>query len=141
MKKTNKSSNAMKLAVLGAAGIAGLAATAYFFLGPKGKKNQKHAKAWAIKMKGDVIEKLETKAHDVSESIYNEIIDSVAGDYKKEMRASNNEINELSQDLKKHWKTISNLAKTSKHDAIKDTEKIAKKSKAVVKKSLHVKGR
>ena len=37
-KKTTKSgSSAVKLAVLGAS-LAGLAATAYFFLGPKGKK-------------------------------------------------------------------------------------------------------
>ena len=51
----------LSTAVIGA-GVAGLAATAYFFLGPKGKQHQRHAKAWAIKMKGDVIEQLERRA-------------------------------------------------------------------------------
>ena len=39
MPKANKS-QAVKLAVIGAS-LAGLAATAYFFFGPKGKKHQK----------------------------------------------------------------------------------------------------
>jgi len=107
-KKTAKRSlDAAKVAVLGAS-IASLAATAYFFFGPKGKKNQKHAKAWAIKMKGDVIEKLEV-AREVSEPIYHEIIDSVASKYEKGMKAGHEEIKELAQDLKKHWKTISKI--------------------------------
>ena len=54
MKKRKSGRKAVKLAVLGAS-IAGAAATAYFFLGPKGKKHQREAKAWAIKMKGDVV--------------------------------------------------------------------------------------
>lgn len=45
MKKiTTNNSNAIGLAVIGAS-LAGLAGGAYFFLGPKGKKNQKHVKA------------------------------------------------------------------------------------------------
>ncbi len=125
-KKTTKSgSSAGKLAVLGAS-LAGLAATAYFFLGPKGK-NQKHAKAWAIKMKGDVVEKLET-IRDVSEPVYREIIDSVAADYKKGMKAGREEISALAQDLKKHWKTISNSARAAKRDVVKGAGKVAKKA-------------
>ena len=58
MQKTVNKSNVVKLAVVGAS-LAGIAATAYFFFGPKGKKHRQHAKAWAIKMKGEVIEKLE----------------------------------------------------------------------------------
>ncbi|MEK9153411.1 MAG: hypothetical protein AAB723_02320 [Patescibacteria group bacterium] len=69
--KKKSGSNAAEMIALGAglAGLAGLAATAYFFLGPKGKQHQKHTKAWAIKMKGDVIEKLET-AREISEPVY-----------------------------------------------------------------------
>lgn len=121
-KKTIKSgSNAVKLAFLGAS-VAGLAATTYFFLGPNGKKHQKHAKAWAIKMKGDVIEKLEM-ARDVSEPIYHEIVDSVAAEYEKEMKVGHKEIRALAQDLKKHWKTISSSAKAVKRDVIKSVKK------------------
>ena len=114
-----------KLAFLGAS-LAGIAATTYFFFGPKGKKNQKHAKAWAIKMKGDVIEKLEM-ARDVSEPAYNEIIDSVATEYEKSKKASREEINALARDLKKHWKTISRGARVAKRDVARDVRRMAKK--------------
>ncbi|MDO8481688.1 MAG: hypothetical protein Q7S75_01225 [bacterium] len=128
MKKKTKGGNssAVKLAVLGVS-LAGLAA-AYFFLGPKGKKNQKHAKAWAIKMKGDVVEKLET-ARAISEPVYREIIDSVAARYEKEMVANNKEIRALAQDLKKHWKTISNRARAVKRDTVKGAKKVAKQAR------------
>jgi hypothetical protein len=100
------------VAVLGAS-LAGLAATAYFFLGPKGKAHQRHAKAWAIKMKGDVVEKLE-KAKAISEPVYHEIIDSVSKDYIKASKAGRAEVVAIAADLKKHWKTISKVSKTAK---------------------------
>ncbi|KKR45604.1 MAG: hypothetical protein A3G47_03445 [Candidatus Zambryskibacteria bacterium RIFCSPLOWO2_12_FULL_39_45] len=128
MKKTIKNgSSAVKLTLIGAT-LAGLAATAYFFLGPKGKKHQKHAKAWAIKMKGDVIAKLET-AREITEPIYHHIIDSVAKEYEKGMKASRAEILSLSTDLKKHWKTISHGAKAVKKDVTSGAKKAIKRAK------------
>ena len=112
------------VAIIGA-GPAGLAA-AYFFLGPKGKKHQKHAKAWAIKMKGDVVEKLES-AKDVTEAVYHGIVDSVASEYVKGMKAGHEEIGELAQNLKKHWKTISGSVKAVKHNVVKSVKGIIKK--------------
>ena len=119
--KKKSGSNAAEMIALGA-GLAGLAATAYFFLGPKGKQHQKHTKAWAIKMKGDVIEKLET-AREISEPVYHQIIDAVAAKYEKGMKASHAEVSELASDLKKHWKTISHTAR-----AAKSAKKVAKKA-------------
>jgi len=113
-KKTTKSkitkngSRAVELGVIGAS-LAGLAA-AYFFLGPKAKKNRKHARAWAIKMKGDVVEKLEN-VRTVSEPAYNKIVDSVATEYKKRKKAGNKEIDSLARDIRKHWKTMSAIAR------------------------------
>jgi len=57
-KTQEKGSNIMKIAMIGA-GITSVAAAAYFFLGSKGEEHKKHLKAWAIKMKGDIIEKIE----------------------------------------------------------------------------------
>ena len=126
-KKTDKSgSGAMKLLTIGAS-LASLAATAYFFLGPKGKKNQEHAKSWAIKMKGDVIEKLE-QAREISESVYQEIIDSVAAKYEKELKSSPKEIRALAQDLKRHWQDISGAAPAEKGGILKEVVKPIKKS-------------
>jgi len=125
-KKINKA-NAVKLAVVGAS-LAGLAATAYFFFGPKGKKHRQHAKAWAIKMKGEVIEKLE-KAREITEPVYLTIIDTVAKEYKKGKKASQPEIEALANDLKKHWKTMSKLAISAKQNLTKDASRVAKAAK------------
>ena len=130
MQKKASKSNAVKYAVIGAS-LAGLAATAYFFFGPKGKKRREHAKAWAIKMKGEVVEKLE-KAREITEPVYREIIDTVAKEYKKGKKASQPEIEALAQDLKKHWKTMSALAVAAKQDVAKNASRVAKK---VAKKS------
>jgi len=129
MKKEVKKSgsNVATVAFIGAS-LAGLAATAYFFFGPKGKANQKHAKAWAIKMKGDVVEKLEM-ARDISEPVYHEIIDTVAKEYEKGKKASHDEISVLAKDLKKHWKTISKSARAVKADVMKATKKVKKVAK------------
>jgi hypothetical protein len=125
-KKTNKA-QVVKYAVIGAS-LAGLAATAYFFFGPKGKKRREHAKAWAIKMKGDVVEKLE-KAREITEPIYHEIIDTVAKEYKKGKKASQPEIVALAEDLKKHWKSMSALAVAAKQEVAKGATQVVKTAK------------
>ena len=130
MQKKASKSNAVKYAVIGAS-LAGLAATAYFFFGPKGKKRREHAKAWAIKMKGEVVEKLE-KAREITEPVYLEIIDTVAKEYKKGKKAGQPEIEALATDLKKHWKSMSALAIAAKQDVAKNASRVAKK---VAKKS------
>lgn len=132
MKKTikkssnEKKSGALKTKMIGAS-LAGLAATAYFFLGPEGKKHQKNTKVWALKMKGDVVDKLE-KAKVVTEPAYHKIIDSVAAKHGKEIAAGREEINELANDLKKHWEAISALAMAMKKDNVKEPVKVAKKT-------------
>jgi len=131
-KKANKS-KAVKLAVIGVS-LAGLAATAYFFFGPKGKKHRGHAKAWAIKMKGEVVEKLEA-AREITEPIYREIIDAVARDYKKGKKASWPEIEALARDLKKHWKSMSQLAMAAKQEIAKDASRVATVAKKAKKRS------
>ena len=126
MKKKTKGSNGVKVAALGA-GLAGLAATAYFFLGPKGKKHQRNTKAWAINMKKDIVAKLK-KAKKITEPAYRGIIDSVAKEYAKETRAGREEVNALAKDLKKHWTTISKSVKAVKQEVKKVASKVAKKS-------------
>lgn len=129
-KKTNKS-NTVKIAVIGA-GLAGLAAAAYFFLGPKGKKHRQHAKEWAIKMKAEVVKKLQT-AKEITEPIYREIIDTVAKEYKKGKKASQPEIDALAVDLKKHWQSISKLALAAKQEVISEASRVAKENKKPIR--------
>lgn len=131
MQKKTDSSKVIKLAVIGAS-LAGVAATAYFFFGPKGKKHREHAKSWAIKMKGDVIERLE-KAKEITEPVYGEIIDVVSKEYAKEKKATKAEIEAIANDLKKHWKSISKLAISAKKDIAKDASRVAKAVKKIKK--------
>lgn len=131
MPKKVNGNRGVKLAVIGAS-LAGLAATAYFFFGPKGKRHQKQAKAWAIKMKGEVVEKLEM-AREITEPVYREIIDTVAKDYKKGKKASQAEIDELAADLKKHWNSMSKLAITAKKDVMAGASRVAKVTKKTIR--------
>lgn len=96
--------------VVAGASIAALAAAAYFFLGPNGEKHQKHAKAWAVKMKAEIIEKLE-QAGEVAKPTYDKIIDAVATEYAGAKKADQSEIDELVADLKKHWNAFAEAAK------------------------------
>ena len=121
----NDGSDVMKFAVVGAT-IAGVAAAAYFFLGPKGKQHQKHAKAWVIKMKGDIVEKLEMAKY-INEPMYHEIVDTIATEYEKGKKATRREIQALAKDLKKHWKTIGGSPKAIKQELVKEVKKTAKK--------------
>lgn len=93
------------------AGVAALAAAGYFFLGPDGKKNRKVARGWMIKMKGEVVEKME-KAKDVSEEAYENIVDQVAKTYVS--TGGKAEVEKLAKELKKHWKSISGEGKKVK---------------------------
>jgi hypothetical protein len=124
-KKTEETSDTLKYTAIGVS-LASLAAGAYFFFGPKGKKHQKHAKAWVIKMKGDIVEKLES-VKEVTEPIYNSIIDTVAENYKKKIKNSQDDIAEIVNDLKKQWKNL--------NKSVKSKSKTPAKKRIVAKKS------
>lgn len=101
----NRKNNDTKEAAMVGAGLAALAAGAYFFLGPKGKKHQKQMKGWMVKMKGEVLEKLED-AKDVTEPLYNEIVDTVARTNAVAGKIPKSEIAALANDLKKQWRSL-----------------------------------
>lgn len=94
-------------------GIAAAGAAAYLLFGPNGKKNQKAVKGWAVKMKGEIIEKFE-EAKDITEPIYHNVIDQVSKKYSKMANISQAELSKEINDLKKHWKSISKDIKGKK---------------------------
>lgn len=103
------------------AGIAALSAAAYVMFGPEGKKNRKVIRGWAVKMKGEIIEKFEN-AKELTEPVYHEIIDNVNAKYAKLKNVDQEELVKVVAEIKKHWKSIK-----------KDAE--GKKPKKVVKKT------
>lgn len=131
MKKTQtkKGVSTGKVIAIGA-GVAAAAALSYYFFGPEGKKNQKKLKGWMVKMKGEVLEKIEN-AQDMTENAYHTIVDSVASQYAKSDSVA--EIKAFAENLKKQWKGIAKTAKGTKGTAKKTVKKMVAK-KAVSKK-------
>ena len=107
MPKNNNENNVGKVVTVGA-GMAALAAAGYFFLGPKGKKNQRSTRAWMIKMKGDVVEKLESM-QDITKETYDTLVDKVGVAYEA-VADNRDEVAQLATELKSHWKSISQKA-------------------------------
>ena len=122
-----------KIVALGAS-VAALGAATYYFFGPEGKKHQKNFKGWMIKMKADVIEKIED-AGEVTEKVYHKIIDEVAAAYAKTGKVSKEEIALYADVLKKQWgnvvkstkKPVKRAVKTVKAPVERAVKKIAKK--------------
>lgn len=115
-KKVEKKSNVGKVIAAGV-GVAAVSAAAYLLFGPEGKKNRKKIKGWAIKMKGEIIEKFE-EAKEITEPVYHKIVDEISAKYAKTKGITEEEIKETVAELKKHWKALA-----------RDTKKLVKRSK------------
>jgi len=85
--------------------VAALGAAAYIMFGPEGKKNKKAIKGWVVKMKGEIIDKLED-AKEITEPVYHQIIDSVSAKYAKVKKIDPKDLEIAVADVKKHWKTM-----------------------------------
>lgn len=102
-----KTSTNTKIAVgTGLAALAAAAAGAYFLYGSKdGAKKRKQIKSWGLKLKADVLEKLEN-LEDVSEDTYMKIVDEATKGYKAVKNVDAAELAQVAMELKKHWKSI-----------------------------------
>lgn len=121
--KDQNSLTVTKIAALGA-GVAALATASYYFFGPEGKKNRDNLKSWMIKMKGEIIEKMEA-AKEVSEEVYSKIVDTVAKKYAKSGKVGEEEIIAFAEVLKSQWKGI-----TKAYTKATKPKKVATKKKA-----------
>ena len=112
MKKQYQSSSMGKAVKIGA-GIAAATAAAYLLFGPEKKKNREKVRGWAVKMKGEIIEKFE-KAKEITEPVYNQIIDQVYKEYSRIKNIDQAELDAIVADIRKHWKAISKPVKSTK---------------------------
>ncbi|MBP6904819.1 MAG: hypothetical protein KBB91_02060 [Candidatus Pacebacteria bacterium] len=122
-KQTKGSMSAGKVAAIGA-GVAALAAASYYFFGPEGQKHRKTAKGWMLKMKAEIVEKMEN-AKEMTQSTYDTIVDTVAKKYQK-----NPEIGMMVDMLKKQWRGISKSTTGAKKTVKKAVKKSAPKKVA-----------
>jgi len=119
MKK--KEFSTTKLMALGA-GAAALAASTYYFFGPAGKIHRQKAAGWMIKMKGEIVERLE-EAGEVSEAAYHNIVDSVLASYVTAGKVAPAELQMFADTLKGQWKNILKSVATPKKKVAKKVSK------------------
>ncbi len=130
-KKNDGTSTGTVVAV--GAGVVALAAASYFFFGPEGKNNRDKLQGWMIKMKGEIIEKMEG-AEEMTEAAYERIVDTVAAKYAKAGKISEQEIRIFANLLKQQWKGI--VKSHNKTVAVKKAAKtVASAAKKEVKKA------
>ena len=89
---------------LGVAAIAALGT--YLMYGERGEKNRKLIAGWVLKMKGEVLEKVE-EAKDLGEDEYYRIVDEVSARYGKLGKVGAEELKHMTVELKGAWERIS----------------------------------
>ena len=126
------SGGGMKIAFLGA--VVAAAAGAYYIATNKGAKKQvKKIKGWALKVKGDVLSKLE-QMKDVDEELYHKVVDTVMGKYKNIKSIDTNELALVSQELKSHWSNIKKELGAASKKTVKSASNMVKKAKKAISK-------
>ncbi len=104
-----------------AAGVAAVAAAAgaYFLYGTKeGAKTKKKIHSWAVKAKGEVLEKIE-KMKDVTEESYNDAVASVMDKYKKVMKEHGDDVDAVKKELHSYWGHLKKHLKAHAGKAVK----------------------
>lgn len=131
MKRYEKK-NTAKVIGIGLGAIAAAAGT-YFLLGKNANvvKARKQVKSRGLKMKGEILEKLED-LQDVTEEKYVSVIDEVAKSYKAVKNIDSAELMASVSELKKHWKDIKkDLSPKAIKKAVKTAvKKVTKKAPA-----------
>ncbi|MES2315620.1 MAG: hypothetical protein V4486_02690 [Patescibacteria group bacterium] len=117
MKKTqSKGMSAGKMVSIGAGAVA-LGAAAYYFLGPKAKKQKEGAKKWAMDAKKKIVGELK-RSKTITKNIYENIVDDVLKPYV-EKGATSQEVKALATALKKDWSHISKASKEAVKNQLK----------------------
>jgi hypothetical protein len=89
---------------LGVAAIAALGT--YLMYGERGEKNRKLISGWVLKMKGEVLEKVE-EAKELGEDEYYRIVDEVSARYGKLGKVGAEELKHMTAELKGAWERVS----------------------------------
>ena len=132
-KQTKKTNPAINKTAVGA-GLAAVAAAAiagtYFLYGSKNApKHRKQVKAWSLKARGEVLERLE-KLSKVDEAAYHRAIREVKSRYKTLKRLDPKDVVEFVGELKDQWRNIAKeigIAATAPRSKHRSTKKASKK--------------
>ena len=88
-------------------GLAAIAALGTYLLsGKNGARNREKIAGWMLKMKGEVLEKVE-EIKQINEDEYYKIVDEVSARYAKVGKAGASELKHLTKELKGAWEHLS----------------------------------
>ena len=132
-KKSTGSNAGIKLAVLAGAAVAAAAGAYYVTHNKNAKKQVKKIKGWALKVKGDVLSKLE-QMKNVDEALYNSVVDGVMKKYQSVKNIDTSELSAVSKELKSHWNNIKKELSTATKATKKTASSMVKKAKKAVTK-------
>ncbi len=114
------------LAGVGLAGVVAALAGAYYFYGSKeAKSHRAKLKAWSVKMKGDVMEKLED-LKEVNQELYEKTVDTVAEQYEKVKNVTPADVAKVAKELKGYWKHMQRELAAGSKKTVTKAKKIAK---------------
>ncbi len=129
--KSVKSGSNTGIAIIG--GLVAAAAGAYFIHGNKAaQKKIKQVKGWALKAKGEVLERIE-KIKEIDENLYQQAIDAVMKKYDGVKSIDTTELAAVAKELKSHWKNIKRELSAGKKAAKKTVAKVQKATTKVAK--------
>ncbi|MFH1724121.1 MAG: YtxH domain-containing protein [Elusimicrobiota bacterium] len=121
-------------------GLAAIAAGTYFLYGKHGTENRKRVKGWALRAKGEILEKLEGLKH-INKDSYHRVIDQVARRYRSLKKVDRKELNRLVNEVKGFWQGITHQVPTNGLEAKKTVKKrrktVAAKAKTRAKAVSH----
>lgn len=104
MKMKKQTSSGPSILAIGA-GIVAAGAASYYLFGPEGKHHRHALKGWMIRMKGEIVDKLEDMK-EVTEPMYHQIVDSVVEAYRNNNKVAAGDLDAYAQKLKGQWKRI-----------------------------------
>jgi len=120
-----KSGAGVGTAVAVGAGIAVLSGAAYLLFGPEGKKHRKDLKSWMLKMKAEIMEKMED-AKELTAPAYEAIVAQVSDKYKALKHVNAADIEKEVAELKKNWRAMTKMVKAKKPATKKPAAKKAR---------------
>lgn len=105
---------ASKAKIIKGVGIAAVAAAAaagayYFYGGKSSAKHRKALKSWTVKIKGELMEKMEKLGH-VTKERYERLVNEAIRKYKNVKSVDKAELEKLGRELRGHWHAISRAA-------------------------------
>jgi hypothetical protein len=132
MKKQDTHNNHEGAAAAGLAALAAAAAGVYFLYGTKdAAKKRKAVKSWSLKMKAEVLEKIE-KLKEIDQKTYQDIVDAASKKYESLKGVEVSEVAAISKELSSHWKAI----KKTITPEVKKAKKVVKKVAGKVEKEI-----